>query len=493
VRNPGTLLVALSIAIAVAAPPAVLTRTAQIRALSPEEASRAIPVRLRAVITHYDPGWNDLFVHDETGGAYVAAEGRLDLLQGQLVEVTGVSGPGEFAPVVQKAHIRVLGPGQLPKPRKLTYESLISGTLDSEFVEVQGTIRSAVLDKHRLNLYLGGLGAAHMRATVVDVPPTDLERLVNARVTLRGACGSTFTGRGQLTGIIIHVQSLNDVIIRERKHERLEPPLERASSLLRFSRGKSVSERARVRGVVIYWRAREVYMRDGEQGLMVQTHQPFALTPGDLVEATGFPELGAYNPILRDATLVRLGSGPAPRPFQVTAQQAVRGDHDSDLVEIEGDLVSWTTTDQGQQLGMKSGSHIFSVEIDKLAAMDLAALQEGSRVRVTGLCLIEAGEWMTEPGSFRLLLRSGNDLKVLWRPSWWTLARTLRLLIFLALAILGALAWVLLLRRRVTTQTKQLLLNNQELATALTSATEATELKSQFLALPPGGPGLNNL
>jgi signal transduction histidine kinase/CheY-like chemotaxis protein len=223
-------------------------------------------------------------------------------------------------------------------------------------------------------------------------------------------------------------------------------------------------------------------MRDGEQGLMVQTYQPFMLAPGDVVEATGFPELGAYNPTLTDATVRRLGSGPEPRPFHVTAQQAVEGDHDSDLVEIEADLVSRTTTEKGQQLGMKSGSHIFSVEVDKAAAQDLPLLQEGSRVRVTGICLMETGDWMIEPGSFRLLLRSGSNLKVLWQPSWWTLARTLRLLVFLALAILGALAWVLLLRRRVSAQTKQLLRNNQELERALAAAKEATELKSQFLA-----------
>jgi len=92
---------ALGFAGTAGAAPAILTRTAQLRALSPEEAVRRIPVRLRAMVTHYDPGWNDVFVLDATGGAYVAAEQPLELRQGQLVEVTGVSGPGEFAPVVE--------------------------------------------------------------------------------------------------------------------------------------------------------------------------------------------------------------------------------------------------------------------------------------------------------------------------------------------------------------------------------------------------------
>jgi signal transduction histidine kinase/CheY-like chemotaxis protein len=479
----------LALSGATGAAPAILTRTEQIRALSPEEAARRIPVRLRAVVTHYDPGWNDLFVLDATGGAYVAMDRRLDIRQGQLVEVTGVSGPGEFAPVVESPHLRILGPGNLPAPRKASYEDLISGTLDSAWVEMHGTIRSIAVDKHRLNLYLG-VGPARVRATVVDTLGLPLEGLLNARVTLRGACGSTFTKRRQLTGVMIHVQSLNDVVIsRAARQEPQKLPLSSASSLLRFSPEKSVSERARLQGVVLYqreiksvMRPREFYIRDGEQGLLVQTQQDTALKPGDQVEVAGFPALGEYNPIVQDATVQRLGPGPAPQPLQVTAEQALLGSHDGDLVEMDADLVSGNTTESGQWLGMKSGGHVFGVEVDRAAAVDLPLLKEGSRVRVSGICVVEVGGWLNEPSSFRLLLRSGNDLRVLGRPSWWTLARTARLLIFLALAIFGALAWVQLLRRRVATQTKQLLSSNKELTRALSAAKDATELKSQFLA-----------
>ncbi len=461
---------------------AVLTHTAQVRALSPEEAARSIPVRLRAVVTHYDPDWKDLFVQDATGGVYVAAKGRLDVRQGQLVEVTGVTGPGDFAPVVDSPHIRVLGAGTLPPPHRVSYEDLISGTRDSAWIEVEGTVRLLMVDEQRLNLYVG-VGPERVRATVVDFPREGLERLINARVTLRGACGSTFTRRRQLTGIIVHVQSLNDVVIRQAApYELWGLPISQPSSLLRFSSKKSVSERARLRGVVTFQRAHDVYIRDGEQGLLVETQQAMALQPGDQVEALGFPALGKYNPVLQDAMLRRLGPGPAPRPVPVTAEQAVGGDHDGDLVEIDADLVSRSAKDREQWLGMKSGSHVFDVEIDPAAAADLPALKEGSHVRISGICEVEVSGVLNEPTSFRLLLRSGNDLHVLTRPSWWTLARILRLLVILGLGTLAALAWVALLRRRVAAQTKQLLRNNEEMERALAAARDATELKSQFLA-----------
>jgi hypothetical protein len=70
---------------------------------------------------------------------------------------------------------------------------------------MHGTIRSTVIDKCRLNLYVG-IGAARVRVTMVQFPSFRPGRLVNARVTLRGACGATFTKPGQLTGVSLHVQ-----------------------------------------------------------------------------------------------------------------------------------------------------------------------------------------------------------------------------------------------------------------------------------------------
>jgi two-component system, sensor histidine kinase and response regulator len=144
--------------------------------------------------------------------------------------------------------------------------------------------------------------------------------------------------------------------------------------------------------------------------------------------------------------------------------------------------VSRSANERAQWLGMKSGSHVFGVEIDRAAAADLPALKEGSRVRISGICGVGVSGLMKEPTSFRLLLRSGQDLHVLARPSWWTLARILRLLVILGLGTLAALAWAAMLRRRVAAQTKQLLRNNEEMERALAAARDATELKSEFLA-----------
>jgi len=469
--------------------PSLLTRTDQIRALSVAEAARAIPVHLHAIVAVYDPAWHDLFVCDARGCVYVAVDGKADVHQGQLVEIAGVSGPGEFAPIIERARLQILRDGKVPAPHKAGYEELISGTLDSAWVEVEGTIRSITVDKKRLFLYLG-VGQARVRATVVDGDGVPWDQLVNAQVIIRGACGSMFTKRRQLISVLIHVQSLRDVVISEAgRHALGPPPLVSAASLLQYSPGESVSARVRLRGVVLYQREtksitrpRELYIRDAEQGLLVKAQQEFKMQPGDRVEAVGFPAPGEYSPVLQDSVLKRLESGPAPRPVAVTAENALLGTHDGDLVEIEADLVGGTATRNGQMLSMRANRQVFSVEVDPAAAKDLPVIEEGSRVRVAGICVVEVAGWLNEPASFRLLLRSGKDLQVLRHASWWTMARVFHLLVLLGLAIFIALAWVVLLRRRVGAQTKQLLRNNQTLEAALASAKEATELKSQFLA-----------
>src|SRR5688572_25795938 len=57
---------------AVAAPADEPLRTVgEVRRLSPEEAAKGRPVRVRAVVTYYHHDWEMLFVQDPTGGIYV--------------------------------------------------------------------------------------------------------------------------------------------------------------------------------------------------------------------------------------------------------------------------------------------------------------------------------------------------------------------------------------------------------------------------------------
>ncbi len=467
------------------AAPAVLTTAAEVRALSPEQAAQRIPVHLQGVVTYYDQYRVDMFFQDATSGIYVEAKRLLSIRQGQSVDVTGVSDPGNYAPIVVQARIEVLGPGRLPKPRKVSFEDLTSGMHNSAFVEISGIVHSAAYEKQPkfyhdyLNLYLG-FGPARVRVAIPRAPQVDLSRFVNARVVVRGACDGTFTRQRQLDGIVIRPQSLKDVIVAHASTlETSAPPLRPAATLMQFSPLTPANHRVRVRGIVTFNGPSElVYIRDGDRGLMLQVLQTLALEPGDRVEASGFPSLGDYSPVLQDATVTLLGHGPAPRALPVQADQVLHGDHDGDLIEVQGNLVSLRTLQGSWLLGMRSGSQVFNAEVVQGDAPGLDTLPEGSLLRLRGICQMQVNA-DHEFASFRLLVRSKDDFAVLRRNSAWTLTRTLW---FLSGLISAAVVWVFRFRRRTKEQAARLMGSNEMLERELAEAKDATQLKSEFLA-----------
>jgi len=475
---------------AVTARPKLLDRAAQIRALPPGEAARGLPVKLRAVVTYYDPVGPDLFVQDASAGIYVQCGKLLPIRRGQEIELTGVTAPGDFAPVVAHPEVRILGPGKLPRPRTVSFEDLSTGSEDSQFVQAEGIVHSAVIQKASLILSVA-TGGGFATVLVPTPPKLDLDRLVEAQVRFRGAAGATFNNKRQLTGLLIFVQNFEDLVVDQSANkDPLQFPLLRAETLLQFTPSANETRRVRVRGTAVFYQpGLALFIRDGAQSLRVLTHQNFHVEPGDQIEALGFPSLGEYAPVLQDAIVRRLGRAQPPQALRSTAEILLQGDHDTDLVEVEGDLLSTTQDRRSATLAMKSENRIFSAQIHRPYGNSVASLEEGSLLRLTGICLVEGGNDPSNPLAFRLLLRSPQDVVVLRRPAWWSLSRTYWFLGFLGSGVLASLAWVILLRRRVRAQTTELRAKNRELIMALASeqkakrlAQEATELKSQFLA-----------
>lgn len=230
----------MSAAPAIPGKQSALEHASQIRDLPPTEAAIGLPVHLTGVVTYYDPAGPDLFIQDATAGIYVDCDAPVAVERGQQVEITGVSGAGDFAPVVVHPRIRVLGPGKLPKPIQLSFDQLLAGRGDSQWLAGDGVIKSAVLGKRRLELYVAS-GGGQVRLIVLKYPKLDLQRLIEARVRFRGAAGATFNNKRQLTGLLVFIQSFDDIAVDQLVDSHTETnaalyPLRRADQLLRFSR-----------------------------------------------------------------------------------------------------------------------------------------------------------------------------------------------------------------------------------------------------------------
>ncbi|MDB6121678.1 MAG: hypothetical protein JWQ71_671 [Pedosphaera sp.] len=436
--------------------PEVLTQVSDILKLKREEAAQGIPVQVRGVITYADPEWRNGFIQDKGGAVYVDLS-QQNIQSGQWVELSGKTSPGGFAPEVVSSEIRVLSSTNLPTPAMVDLEDLANGHLDAHWVEMEGVIRrvdqqwdhvnlSLMTPKGRFKVIIPGFG---------NQPPP--MHLIDALVSVQGACTSELNVRRQLSGITLHVPSLEQVKILEGP--RVDPfaiGTTRIESVATFDPDRLAGRRVKVKGVVtLRIPGQGFIIEDASGGMRALSRQTNEVKMGEVVEVLGFPVIGEFSPCLEEAVFRQTGAGPMPVPKQTTAEQILlQGTNDALVVEIKARLLQNVPRSANPQFMLQEGPIIFMAHLEtQTPRRELPAFQSGSLLRLTGVCSIQGGE-RHEPVTFRLLLRQPGDIEVLETPPWWTARHTFMLVGGMMLAIVVALAWVALLRRQVQTQTK---------------------------------------
>ncbi len=436
----------------------VLTSVEQIRRLTPQQLGLRYRVRVRGVVTYCDLPRGDLFLEDATGGIYVDPLGaNLQVRLGELVEVTGVVSPGDFASQIAKPQVRHLGTRPLPRPRLITGADLAAGKYDSEWVRVEETVRWVAEEGNRLRLDLtsNGVGLVAYVLSDGDLP----KNLVGARVNLSGVSSGIYNGKNQFLGVTLMVPGTGYArVISPGPADLFAMPVSPIHFLLRLAPGGAFDHPVRIRGVVTLARPGNfLFIQEGNEGAKVRTRQLTDVRVGDVVDAVGFPGLDEYSPALEDAVFKRAGRGPATEPVEATVPQLLTGRLDAQLVRTRATLVDCTRQNGTWRLSFHAGSTHFDAAFEGLTGRDrLAGIRLGSEVQVTGICDTVADE-ARNPRAFAILLRSPDDVVVLRAASWWTAGNTLKMTGFAAGLFLAALVWVVVLRRKVASQTSTLM------------------------------------
>jgi PAS domain S-box-containing protein len=438
----------------------------QVRQLTPEQATSHHPVKLRAVITFFDPSQYYQFLQDDTAGIYFSLDGLPEqppLAAGQLVEITGEADPGEYAPVVLVHRIQILGRGTFPAAKPVTFEQLASGQEDSQFVEIHGIVRTAKFDPASGYFFVEiATGGGRLTAYARKLPVAQSDDLVDSTVTVRGVCVTHFNRQRQLFDIRLLVPQPADLVIDiAAASDPFAVDTQSIEKLLRFTSQGPYGHRVKVTGTVIYKLGNSLYIEDAREGLHVETAESENVLPGDTVEVLGFPAKGEYTPELRDAIFRKVGSGTLPTPDLINTDEALKGTHDCRLVTVTATVLDRARHSPDQFLVLQTPSGvIFHAYLESSSpGVDFAYLQNGSKVTITGVCLIETGStWVAGEAwrakSFRILMRSPGDISVLQWPPWWDLQKLFWVVGILAGAVFAAIAWVLILRLRVHKQTK---------------------------------------
>jgi signal transduction histidine kinase/CheY-like chemotaxis protein len=475
----------------------LLTTAHAAHSLTVSEARRGYPVFLHAVVTYYDPYIDPrrpaLFVSDATGGVFVRVVTipKMFISPGSLLEIKGVTESGDFAPIV-RADIRVIGHAPLPaSAHAVSMTRLLTGGEDGQWVEVEGIIRSIRQTETNVFLYLA-LGDGTIIAYGVKEPNVDYDRLVDAKVKMRANAGPLFNHAGQLTGAHLVFPGLSTVTVEEAAPiNPYAAPIQRVASLLRYSPNVAFGHRVHIRGTVtLYWPGRLICIQDEERGLCAQTTETHSIEVGEWADLLGFATPGEFTPTLASAVFQRSGSkSEPPSALVTTSEQALQGERDARLVQMEGELIGKDKSAGDPTIVLSAGKVLYSAVLPgQLALQNPAAWREGSLLRVTGICSVESDAAAIRKigfpisKSFRLLLRSENDVVVIRNTSWWTAAHALRVLAGALVLTLGVLCWVVVLRHRVKRQTEFIRAQLTESAALKEAAEAASRAKSDFVA-----------
>jgi diguanylate cyclase (GGDEF)-like protein len=199
--------------------------------------------------------------------------------------------------------------------------------------------------------------------------------------------------------------------------------------------------------------------------LCVEDTSSIVFRGGALLDVFGYPVFAAETPALMDTTIRPSGNAGGDVAAQATtASRALADERSGELVSVEGKLVGVSADAEFWQLTLVSQNVVFSAMLPKPEGADVVApWQEGSYVRVTGVCRNEVDarmgrDWTSKQrmASIRILLRTVSDVVVLRKPSWWTPAHTSVTLSAVVLAMLAVAGWVVLLRRQVDQKTQEL-------------------------------------
>jgi PAS domain S-box-containing protein len=441
-----------------------LTSIAQIRSLDRAAAAQSQHVRVSGVLTSVHYTQQFVFVQSGDSAIWVDAWGQslADYRPGQLVEIGGISAPGEFAPVIAQPSFEIVRTASMPAAQVIDAELAPRGVYDSAWVELEGLLRPFSPNQGYTDFTIDTSIGAVAGLLIQSTDPALLDTYVDARVRVRGVLATSFTSKGVLTGYRLFVHSLDDMEVLEKAPENADLVTPRPiRELLRFKADFDRSRRALVRGTVTMTTPGRLYMEDSTGSLQVMVSRMPARV-GDVIEAIGYPRPDERGPLLADASVRLLGRRETPQPLAITPEQAMSGTIDNRLVSIEARIVSQGASAAQQTIVLRAGDAVFNAELE--GSVPLGRLRDGSMVRVVGICAVQrdfgadrySGDLDAVPESFRLLLRSADDVTVLHAAPWWNWRHAWPVIGLLVFSIIAAMLWARTLRGRVLKQTAEI-------------------------------------
>jgi signal transduction histidine kinase len=318
----------------------ILTSAAGVLSLTAAQAARNIPVLVTGVVTIAEADWGGrFFVQDSSSGVFVNCTMEPPPSPGDLVQVRGVSDPGNYSAVINSAIWKKVGTAPLPEAKPLSVERFMSGAEDGQRVQVSGVVTSVQAGEIRITLELES-GRYRFHAFAPASLKGDLNSLVGANVHIRGTAAVSLEAqqRGNPHVNLFLPQNSDFIVDQPQATTLMSQALATAAEVSALTRAQAArSIRVSVTGVVTVaepnWGG-DFFVQDSTGGVFVNnTNQPQPAL-GDLVEISGVSHSGRYVPDIIGSHWKKLGTAPLPNAKPVSVERLMSGAEHGRRVEL---------------------------------------------------------------------------------------------------------------------------------------------------------------
>ena len=340
----------------------LVTRLADLRALSVAQAARHLPVRIQGVVLGLEPSTRyQFFLHDGTAGCFIRplpGGSPLNLTAGDRVLVEGASDPLGYYPSVRNARVTILGQGTLPPPAQPTANQMFAPELDSQWVEVPAVVVGYEMGDERLTLAVEVHGLPFKAE--LPITPDAVDRaaaLMQRPVQLRGIMGTIFNRQRQMTDRHFFVSSFDSITPTLPQANGESSPLLTVDRLLTGGFGPTAL--VRLQGVVTQQTGKGFYLRDASGSTLVQAAKANHFKPGTPVEVEGFGALAPFRPVLRATRVHATGQPVQVLPVSFDFQAADLPALHSEWVTLEADFLGRRDGPMDSILQFRCGDQFF--------------------------------------------------------------------------------------------------------------------------------------
>lgn len=439
-----------------------------VHAMTNAQASKTLLVNFEATITYYRRSEHAMFVQDDGIAIFINPQREFPVQAGDRVFIHGVT-HDSFRPIVEAYWIDNLGPASMPKAVAASFDDLMRARYDCMFVAISGVVRSADLQivagapYSRLQLVTDG---GNVSAVVDSYDRDFLNSLLDSEVEITGAASGDFDGKMHQTGVVIHMPAVAN--IRVIKRPSVSPwarPVAAIDEIVTSYHVRDMTQRVNVQGTITYYQpGSAMVLQHDAQSLWVQTQALGDFRVGDVVDATGFPEVRAGFLTLANGEIEDHHLQVPVQPKQQTPRELSYSHNIFDLVSLEGEVVTEVRENtQDEYVLIADGYRLSAIlrhppltNSGEAVQPPMRMIPLGSTVRISGICVLEDSNPFNAQVPFNILLRTGDDITVVARPSPIN-SRNLTLVAgLLVLVVIAVSGWGWTLRRQVQMKTAEL-------------------------------------